>query len=190
MVLGTFYLLRAQKQAALAAGTAIAPPIMTPTAVLQDNSDLTMLFGLVAAIKIAQMPGGLKVIESLGKEFIKGVFDTMHALGQASAANKVTAWANPYLVSIVLERFGFIAPEKMFEFRVGLSLASGAVIAEGFTDLIQGILPFSSSEPSEFPTQLVYSAREAGIEVPSTITWEEIAKLSEKKLLPRPKKKD
>lgn len=130
-----------------------------------DFITVKTLVGAIIVLKIAKLPGGLKVIETLGKEFIKGIFDTMHALGQASAANKVTAWANPYLVSIILERFGFAAKDKMMEFRVGLSVISGAVVAEGFLDTLQGIFPFGKPEPSEFPTNIVYSARTEGSEL-------------------------
>ena len=113
-------------------------------------------------IKLAKTPGGLKVIESLGKEFLKGLFGTLHALGQASAANKVAAWANPYLVALVLDRFGFINPDYLLEYKVGLSLISGADVAEGFVDSLQGIFPFTRPEPSEYPTSITYSSPGGG----------------------------
>lgn len=109
---------------------------------------------LVAVIKLAKMPGGLQVIRELGKSFLKMIGDTLDSLGKASAANPVTAWANPYLVSIVLERFGFVDPARMLEFRVGLSLISGATVAEGFIDTINGIMPFAAHDPSDFPTNV------------------------------------
>ena len=112
---------------------------------------------LFALVKLAKTPGGLKVIESLGKEFLKGLFSTLHALGQASAANKVASWANPYLVALVLDRFGFINPNYLLEYKVGLSLISGASIAEGFLDNIQGIFPFSKPEPAEYPQNITFS---------------------------------
>lgn len=109
---------------------------------------------LLAVIKVAKMPGGLQVIRELGKSFLKMIGDTLDSLGKASAANPVTAWANPYLVSIVLERFGFVDPIRMAEFRIGLSLISGAQIAEGFVDTIGGIVPFSPHDPSDFPANV------------------------------------
>lgn len=144
----------------------------------------------LAVLKIAKMEGGMKVLETLGKEFIKGIFDTLHALGQASAANKVTAWANPYIVSSILRRFGFISQFDIVQFRVGLSIIAGAVVAEGFLDTIQGMFPFTKPEPSEFPQQIVFSAREAGIEVPKEISWTEVAELMRaRKLYRAPRKK-
>lgn len=109
------------------------------------------LLMVLAVIKLAKMPGGLQVIKELGKSFLKMVGDALDSLGKASAANPVTAWANPYLVSIVLERFGFVDSARMAEFRIGLSLISGAKIAEGFVDTLGTIIPFSPHDPSDFP---------------------------------------
>ena len=159
-----------------------------PVVVTDDFSYNQIIMALVV-LKIAKMPGGLKIIESLGKEFLKGMFDTLHALGQASAANKVAAWANPYIVGSVLRRFGFLSQFDIVQFRVGLSTIAGATVAEGYLDTIQGFFPFTKPEPSEFPSQIVFSAREAGVEVPETITWEQLARISERRLLPRPEKK-
>lgn len=113
-------------------------------------------------VRLSKTDKGLEVIKVLGKEFIKGIFDTLHALGQASAANVVSAWANPYLVNNVLDRFGFVNSQASSEFKLGLSVISGAKVAEGFVDTIQGFFPFSSPEPSEYPASIVYSARKEG----------------------------
>lgn len=135
-----------------------------------------LLIALVV-MKLSKTPQGLDVIKVLGKEFLRGIFDTMHSLGQAAAANKVTSWANPYLVAMVLDRFGFVNPDYMLEFKVGLSLISGATVAESFIDNLQGIFPFSKCEPSEYPTNIVFSARQAGVELPKEISWEQLSEL-------------
>lgn len=148
-----------------------------------------LLMALVI-LKIARMPKGMELLKTLGKELIKGAFDSLHALGQASAGNKVSSWANPYLVSLVLERFGFVARERMLEYRVGLSLISGAEVAEGFVDTIAQIVPWGKPEPSEYPTHLVFSAREAGIELPEKMTYRELIDLMRTYRVPKaPKKK-
>lgn len=143
-----------------------------------------LLIALVV-MKLSKTPQGLDVIKTLGKEFIRGIFDTMHSLGQAAAANKVTSWANPYLVAMVLDRFGFINPAYMLEFKVGLSLIAGATVAESFLDNLQGIFPFSKCEPSEYPSNIVFSARQAGVEVPEKMSWTELTDLM--KTFPRPR---
>lgn len=117
-----------------------------------------LIYGII--LKLMKTPEGLEVLKALGKEFIKGMFDTLHALGQASSANKVSSWANPWIVSLVLERFGFIRPEQLGRLQLGLSVITGATVAEGFLDTIQGFFPFSSPEPSEYPTNVVFSARD------------------------------
>ncbi|MDH5793060.1 MAG: hypothetical protein OEZ18_00660 [Candidatus Bathyarchaeota archaeon] len=150
-----------------------APQAGLPDQTSSIDAELQQAFGvglkelimLLAAIKIAKMEGGMKLLETLGKEFIKGTFDTLHALGQASAANNISAWANPYLVSIVLERFGFVPSSKMLEFRAGLSILAGAEAVESLADTLQGIFPFTSPEPSPFPSNIVYSARSEGGQV-------------------------
>lgn len=116
----------------------------------------------VLVVRLSKTKEGLEVIKVLGKEFIKGIFDTLHALGQASAANVVSAWANPYLVNNVLDRFGFVNTDASSEFKIGLSVVAGATVAEGFLDTLQGIFPHTSPEPSEFPASIVYSARTEG----------------------------
>lgn len=148
------------RKEAEANGDSIVPMDYTSKSVLLSSVDNMLL--MVMVLKLSKTPEGLKVIQALGKEFIKGAFDTLHALGQAAAANKVTSWANPYLVSIVLERFGFVRPENMVEFRAGLSVISGAAVVESVLDSIQGIFPFSNPEQSEYPTHVTFSSRTEG----------------------------
>lgn len=130
----------------------------------RENNDMAMkeLLLVLFMVKLGQTKEGLKVIETLGKEFLRGIFDTLHALGQASAANQVTAWANPFLVSLILERFGFIYRYDMKGFTTGLSVISGAKVVESYLDTIQGLFPFGKPEPSEYPSNIVYSARGNG----------------------------
>lgn len=139
---------------------------------LTPDSEIRELVLLVALTKLSKTPQGIKVIEVLGREFIKGMFDMLHGGAQASAANKVTSWAYPYLQALVLERFGFINPYKMLEFSVGISVITGAGIAEGFVDSLQGLFPFTKPEPSEYPSNIVYSARTNGGEVKATLGGE------------------
>lgn len=117
-----------------------------------------LMYGLI--FKLMKTPKGLEVLKVLGKEFIKGMFDTLHALGQASASNKVSSWANPFLVSMVLDRFGFLRGEHLGTFHLGLDVIAGAGVVEGFVDTIQGFFPFTAPEQSEYPTNIVFSARQ------------------------------
>ena len=157
----------------------------------KDELSFEKMLIVVGIVKLAQTPKGLEVIKTLGKEFIKGISDTLHALAQASSANQIAAWANPYLISLILERFGCVDSRRMMEYRIGLDILAGADVAEDVTETVLKVIPwYKATKVGEFPSQIVFSAREAGIEVPETITWEELRKLSAKTLLPRaPKKK-
>lgn len=137
---------------------------------MDDDVSIDQMFMGLVALKLTKSPEGLKVLQVLGKEFIKGIFDTMHALGQASAANYVTAWANPYLVALILRRFKFIDNLGAAEFKMGLSVITGATVIEGFIDEIARIFPFSSPDPSEFPSSIVYSGRTEGGQITEEIT--------------------
>ena len=138
------------------------PP--TPTGgwkgVTEDDSFTKIIIGLFI-LKLAKMPGGLKVIESLGKEFLKGMFKTLHYLGQASAANPVAAWANPILISAVLDRFGFLKPGFIANYHLGITTISGIDIGVDVINAIAGALPWNilkGTTPSEFPTSIVYAS--------------------------------
>ena len=155
-----------------------------------EQPDLMPYFGLFILAKLSKTPEGLKVIKDLGKEFIKGLFDTLHALGQASSANYITAWANPIIVASILTRFGFVERKWYNGFAVGISALAGAKVTEGFVDEIARIFPFSARDTPDFPQQIVFSAREAGVEVPKEISWTEIAELMRaRKLYRAPKKR-
>jgi len=135
------------------------------THVPTDGISAEKVFMGFILLKLAKMPGGLRVIERLGREFIKGIFDTLHALGQASAANSVAAWANPYLVNLVLDRFGFVYSQGSSEFKLGLGVLAGLEVTEDFITILKDSLPWNLLKPptpSEFPSSIVYSARREG----------------------------
>ena len=127
-----------------------------------NSYDIKDILLFVMLLKLSKTPQGVETLKS----FFKIIGDALDSLGKASAANPITAWANPYLISCVLERFGFVSSGRMVEFRIGLSLISGASIAEGFLDTIQGIMPFSKGEPSEFPSQIDLGDKTYVLETP------------------------
>jgi len=157
-------------------GITVSPLPLASLPPQNNGFSMQQLIILLIAVKLSKTPQGLEVIKALGKEFIKGIFDTMHSMGQAAAANKVAAWANPYLTSLVFERFGFVDSDRMAEFRIGLSVISGAGVAEGFLDTLQGLFPFSKPEPSEYPSELAFSSRSTVESVTPSVTWNETAK--------------
>lgn len=113
---------------------------------------------LLFFLKLSKTPEGLKVIRDWGIQALKTLGDSMDALGKASAANPITAWANPYLLSIIYERFGIVPSERMAEFRIGLSIISGAEVGEDIIKALSGFRFISIGESrkvaEEFPQDL------------------------------------
>ena len=113
---------------------------------------------LLIAVKLSKTPEGLKVLRDVAIQGIKTMGDTMEAIAKASVGNPVSAWANPYLLSIIFEKFGIVDSERMAEFRIGLSLISGAEVAEDVVKALSGFRMFSLGESrhqaEEFPTTI------------------------------------
>ena len=136
-----------------------------PTVGLDDvtqNKNLVfqvLLIGL--ANKLSKRPGGMKLIETLGKATIKGLFDTLDSLGQASAANSVAAWANPVLISGIFERFGMLPPQFNAGYHAGITTISGVDIVTG---VISDILGAKGSFPESIAFAKKVEAQEAAIE--------------------------
>lgn len=111
----------------------------------------------VAVSRLARTPGGMQVI----RESAKGVFHTLHALAQASGANRLAAWANPILISAVFERMGLLHPRFNSHFHLSISLLAGVELTKDFVDMIAGALPWNlldKPDPSDYPSSIVFSS--------------------------------
>ena len=118
-----------------------------------ENKNLIFQIALIGAFKqLTKTKEGHKTIQILGKELIKGVLDTTHALGQASAANAVAAWANPVLISGVLERFGCLPPHFNAGYHAGITMCAGV-------DVITGVIDSLFGKGGTFPESIKYSSR-------------------------------
>lgn len=111
-----------------------------------------ILLAIVA--RLSKTPEGLKVLRDIAVQGIKTMGDSMEALAKASVGNPVSAWANPYLLSILWEKWGIVGHERMAEFRIGLSVISGADVATDVLESLTTFLPFSGEKPSDFPSQI------------------------------------
>jgi len=142
-------------------GEAAPPQQLEPNGGMFEQLMLALI-----VVKLSKTPEGLRVIRELGREFLRGIFDTLHALGQASAANRIAAWANPYLIAMILRRFGFIQNVHLIRYELGISLLAGISAADDIMDTIKDFVPWNllkpSGEPSEFPSNIIYSARSGG----------------------------
>lgn len=122
---------------------------------ITENKNLIFQAVIVSGfLKLAKMPGGMETLRALGKEAIHGLFNMLDSSAQASAANPVAAWANPMLISGVLERFGMLPPRFNRGFHLGISRISGVDLAGSIIETIFGA-------KGAFPGQLMF-AKEAG----------------------------
>lgn len=120
---------------------------------IMENKNLIFQVALIGgALKLAKMPDGMKTLQVLGKETISGLFNTLDSLGQASAANHIAGWANPILISGVLERFGMLPPAFNNGFHAGITLISGV-------DLATSILKDIFGGGGAFPSSLVFAKK-------------------------------
>lgn len=121
---------------------------------IEDQITTKQLLIAVILKRIAEKPEGMKALERVSAEAVRGYFQTCVALAKASAANPISAWANPYLLSTMLERFGLVKSGRMVEFRIGISLQAGMQIATDILSKLTKWIPFSPAAPTEFPQQL------------------------------------
>jgi len=122
-------------------------------------SEETLILGVVL-FKLSKTPEGIKLIGQLGTEYLKGMFKTMSFLAQASAANKIAAWANPILISGVFERFGMLPKGFNTNYHLGITVISGVEMAADFVGDVLDALPwnlFKPPDPKEYPSHIVYA---------------------------------
>ena len=134
-----------------------------------DNVDMMQALMFLGIAKLSKTPEGMKVLDHLGTEFMKGTFRTLAFLAQASAANPVAAWANPILISGVLQRFGFLPPKFNTNFHLGITVISGVEI---YSDIIKDVadaLPwnlFKGAPEIQYPQSLTFAETGDGIPIP------------------------
>lgn len=126
------------------------------------------LFLIIA--RLAKTPEGLNVLRDVALQMIKTLGSTMDAVARASVGNPVSAWANPYLLSIIFERFGIVPHERMAEFRIGLSVVSGVGVAKDVLESFTSMLPFSGEKPSDFPQTIDFGDKYE-LQRPETLTF-------------------
>ena len=121
--------------------------------VLENKNLIFQALLISGALKLAKMKDGMKTLQILGKATIDGLFDCMDSLGQASAANALASWANPVLISGVLERFGMLPPQFNKGYHDGLSKLAGVDIVTGLVESIFG-------KGGAFPEALTFAKKQ------------------------------
>ena len=121
--------------------------------ILENKNLIFQLSVIAGSLKLAKMEGGMKTIQVLGKELIGGLFDTLDSLGQASAANALASWANPVLISGVLERFGMLPPMFNHGYHDALSKLAGV-------DIVTGLIESIFGKGGAFPETLAFAKKQ------------------------------
>lgn len=144
---------------------------LDPMQDILENKNLifqAMLIGMI--LKLGKMEGGMKTIQVLGKSILDGLFKTTNALGKASAANYIAAWANPTLISGLFERFGMLPPRFNRGFHDAISKLTGITATESILDTLfgkEGAFPssinFGSETTSEDKSSILDKALIEGI---------------------------
>ncbi len=135
--------------------------------------DLQDMALVMMVVKLTQTPGGMKLLQTLGKSFIDGVFKTLGYLAQATAANRISAWGGNILISQVLARFRFVRQDMIPNYHLGLTLIAGAGVTQDFVSAVAQALPWNMlSKPPDanFPDQITFAA-----ESPASTTFSQPA---------------
>ena len=122
--------------------------------------DMLQILMFAGVMKLSKTPEGLKVLEKIGVEFTKGIFKTLSFLGQASSANPVSAWANPILISGVLERFGFLPPKFNANYHLGITVISGVEIYSDILNDVADALPWNlmkGAPEAQYPSAVTFA---------------------------------
>lgn len=116
-----------------------------------SNLNENMLMWLFL-LNLTKSPEGMKILGDMAKGLIDAFGKSLNAYCRAGTGNRVAAWGSGRLLSLLMERFGVITQMQATDFSIGINIITGASVAEGFIDTLQGIFPFTSPEPSEYPT--------------------------------------
>lgn len=104
--------------------------------VLENKNLIFQALIVSGMLKLAKMKDGMKTLQILGKELIHGVFNSADSLAQSAAANAVSAWACPMLLSGLYERFGLLPPAFNHGFHDGISKITGINLTTGIVEML------------------------------------------------------
>lgn len=118
-----------------------------------SNLNENMLMWLFM-IKLSKTPEGMKILGDISKGLIDAFGKGLNSYCKAGVGNPIAAWGSGRLLSQLMERFGIITLAQAIDFSVGINIITGANVVEGYLDTVQGLFPFSSPEPSEYPSEV------------------------------------
>jgi len=93
-----------------------------------------------------------KAVERILISLFNSIGSGLNAFCRAGSSNRISAWGSAKLMSLVMERWGWITQEQAAGYAMGLNIITGAEVAEEFT----AMLPWRSLKPDiDFPTTVV-----------------------------------
>ena len=111
-----------------------------------ENVSQDVLFWLTMLMLGKKDP---KAVEHILVTMFSGVSKALEAYCKAGVANRITAWGSGRLLSLYMERLGMITQPQAFSFSDGLTLLSGASIAESVVGMV---LPWKfTSQDTQYP---------------------------------------
>jgi hypothetical protein len=123
-----------------------------------DNVTENTLFWLTLLLLGQKDP---KAVRDVLVTMFTGISKPLEAYCRAGVANRITAWGSGRLLSLYMERLGMLTQPQATSFSDGLTILSGASIAEAFTSIV---IPWKfTSEDTQFPDQVTLAESGAPI---------------------------
>ena len=124
-----------------------------------ENKNLIIQILTIKLIReLMKTDKGMEVLQTVAKEAVHGIFGTCQALAQASAANPVSAWANPVLLSGIYERMGMLPPAFNNGYHLGITVISGVKVGTTILEAIFG-------KEGAFPSVMNFSGLKTAAEL-------------------------
>jgi len=143
----------------------IEAEIPAPAPAIRMEHIILMLGGAVI-VKLMKTESGRRDLASVAREGLKAGGNILSSLMQASATNRIMAWAGPSLLAFILEKIGLIPSGIAMWFSVGLGVLTGADIATEWAEAVAGAIPFSKGADTDFPTSVNFDVADF------TVTYE------------------
>lgn len=114
-------------------------PFISPV----GDQELEMMILLLAVVKLAKTPEGLKVLRDLGVKYLDTLGKTLIALEHSSSSNWLTALINQKLSLRVMRRLGLISATEAAGLEASYNWIFNAMYTKGFiVDTVSALTSF------------------------------------------------
>lgn len=114
-----------------------------------ENISQDALFWLTMLLLGSKDP---KAVRDVLVTMFGGISKSLESYCRAGVANRITAWGSGRLLSLYMERLGMLTQPQAIAYSDGLTILSGASIAESYASIV---MPWKfTSEDTQFPDQV------------------------------------